>query len=95
VPALYEQILNYRWEDLTPTQMEKGRELKPLKKDVDLVDGAQYAVSRYVPPPPVEPKALPDLEDQHAKDVHAAIRKQLARNRRRNARSGGPSGNLA
>jgi hypothetical protein len=73
--------------------MEKGRELKPLKKDVDLVDAAQYAVSRYVPPPPVEPKPLPE-EDQHAQEVHAAIQKQIKRKRGRNARSGSPSGNV-
>jgi PBSX family phage terminase large subunit len=92
-PRLYEQILSYRFEDLTPSQIEKGRELKPLKKDVDLVDAAQYAVSRYVPPPPVEPKPVPE-EDAHAQEVHAAIQKQIKRKRGRNARSGSPSGNV-
>lgn len=92
-PRLYTQLLNYRWEDLTPTQIEKGRELKPLKKDVDLVDAAQYAVSRYVPPPPVEPKNV-DPEDARNKEIHATIRKQIKRKRRGNARSFGPSGNV-
>ncbi len=92
-PRLYEQILSYRFEDLTPSQMEKGRELKPLKKDVDLVDAAQYAVSRYVPPPPVVPKDL-DPEDAHSQEIHAKVRAQIARNRLKNARTGGSSGNV-
>ena len=74
-PRLYEQILNYRWEDLTPLQQEKGRTAKPLKKDVDLVDAAQYAVSNYVAPPKVASRRTP--EEQHSHEVHATIKKQI------------------
>lgn len=83
-PRLYEQILSYQWEDLTPTQIEKGRVAKPLKKDVDLVDAAQYAVSQYIAPPPVEPKPSDeDPRDKEAREVCATIRKQIKRKRKR------------
>jgi PBSX family phage terminase large subunit len=58
----YEQIQQYRYEDLTPTQRTKGTEAKPLKKNVDLVDAAQYIASRWIPeakpvlPPPPDPR---------------------------------------
>jgi hypothetical protein len=57
------------------------------------VDAAQYAVSRYVPPPPVEPMAIPE-EDAHAREVFAACRAQVKRKQRRNARTGTSSGNV-
>jgi PBSX family phage terminase large subunit len=85
-PRTFQQILGYRWEDLTPTQIEKGREAKPLKKDVDLVDAAQYAVSRYVPPPKVQAPP-PDRDEQHTREIHANIRKQISRRHARNAQS--------
>jgi hypothetical protein len=52
---LYWQIKNYRYEDLTPTMREKGNEAKPLKKDVDLVDAAQYIASRKLPDMEIKP----------------------------------------
>lgn len=51
----YWQIKNYRYEDLTPAQREKGNQAKPLKKDVDLVDGWQYIASRRLPDPEIKP----------------------------------------
>jgi PBSX family phage terminase large subunit len=51
----YWQIKNYRYEDLSPVQREKGAEAKPLKKEVDLVDGWQYIASRRLPDPKIKP----------------------------------------
>jgi PBSX family phage terminase large subunit len=93
-PNTYAQILNYRWEDLTPTQVENGRESRPLKKDVDLVDAAQYAVSRYVPPPKVQAAPI-DPEEQNSREIHAAIRRQLQRGRSENARPANDIGMFA
>lgn len=72
----FEQLQQYRWEDLTPDQRERGKEAKPLKKNVDLVDAAQYVACRYVAPPRQE---MPDRtpEEDYAADVQAAIKKQL------------------
>lgn len=74
---LFNQIQNYRWEDLTPEQREKGREAKPLKKDVDLVDAAQYIASRYVAPPKMEDQNRSEPE-QHADEIRRAISRQLS-----------------
>jgi PBSX family phage terminase large subunit len=73
----FEQIQQYRWEDLTPDQRERGKDPKPLKKNVDLVDAAQYIACRYIAPPKFE---TPDrsAEQDFAADVRSAIRKQLA-----------------
>ncbi len=90
-PRTFQQLLSYRWEDLSPHQIERGRQAAPLKKDVDLVDAAQYATSKYVPPPPVQ--AMPiDPEDAYTIEVHAAIRKQRQRFARENAQSRGDLG---
>jgi PBSX family phage terminase large subunit len=80
-PRLYEQILGYRWEDLSPDAIAKGRSANPLKKDVDLVDAGQYAVSNYVAPPKVQPVGTP--EQEHSREVHTAVRKQIERRRRK------------
>jgi PBSX family phage terminase large subunit len=79
-PRTYEQLLGYRWEDLTPEAVGKGRVANPLKKDVDLVDAAQYAVSNYVAPPRAAPARSP--QEQFNQDVHTAIRKQRLRKRK-------------
>ena len=84
-PRLYEQLLNYRWEDLTPMQVAKGREAKPLKKDVDLVDAAQYVISNYVPPPKVKPRM--SAEQQQTSEIHNAIRKQRRKRKSERGRS--------
>jgi len=63
---LYWQVKNYRYEDLTPAAREKGNEAKPLKKDVDLVDAAQYIASRKLPDlevHPIDPLAQATGED--------------------------------
>lgn len=73
-PRLAAQLGSYRYEDLTPVQREKGREPKPLKKDVDLVDAAQYVASRYIAPPKVAPV---DEKAQHAHEIREAIRRQI------------------
>lgn len=75
----FEQIKGYRWQDLTPLQKEKGTEAKPLKKDVDLVDAAQYIATKYIAPPKVQPPKS-DAE-AHTEEIHKAIRAQLARKR--------------
>ena len=74
-PQLIAQLGSYRYEDLTPIQRSKGREPKPLKKEVDLVDAAQYLATRYVAPPKVAP-ITPDAE--HGHEIRAAIKRQLA-----------------
>jgi PBSX family phage terminase large subunit len=56
----YEQIQQYRYEDLTPDQKLKGSTAKPLKKDVDLVDASQYIASRWLPEPTPLPKPAKD-----------------------------------
>lgn len=72
---LFEQIANYRWEDLTPAAREKGREARPIKKDVDLVDAAQYLAARHINPPKLEAPRT-DVET-HAQEIRDAIRNQL------------------
>lgn len=56
----YEQIQQYRYEDLTPAAIEKGTVAKPLKKDVDIVDAAQYIASRWIPEP--KQAAAPEID---------------------------------
>lgn len=91
----FEQIRSYRWEDLTPTQLDKGADLRPLKKDVDLVDAAQYATTHYVAPKKVH-AAAEELapEDLHAREIHALIKKQIQRGRRKNAQVHHDLGNM-
>lgn len=55
----YEQIKQYRYEDLTPDQISKGVEAKPFKKNVDLVDATQYIASRWVSPAPTRATNVP------------------------------------
>jgi hypothetical protein len=83
-PRTYEQLLGYRWEDMTPDAIAKGKVANPLKKDVDLVDAAQYAVSNYVAPP--KRVAATTYQQQHTNDVHALIQKQIRNKRKRRTR---------
>lgn len=55
---LYEQIKNYRYEDLTPEQIGRGVEAKPFKRSVDLVDATQYITSRWVSPAITRPERV-------------------------------------
>jgi hypothetical protein len=91
-PRTYEQILNYQWEDLTPNQLAKGKKATPLKKDVDLVDAAQYAVSNYVPPPKPVPKIT--AEQAMTSDFHRSIRKQIRKRKTHSARGEHDLGNM-
>lgn len=77
-PQTYEQIKNYRWEDVTPTQRAKGVDPpeRPLKKDDHLVDCAQYLASRWVRP---ELLSSPIAEDDFSSKVHRRIREQQRR----------------
>jgi PBSX family phage terminase large subunit len=84
-PRTYEQLLNYQWEDLSPAQMAKGKHAAPLKKDVDLVDAAQYAISNYIPPPKVQPKVT--LEQQHNTEIHRNIQKQIRKRKQYRGRA--------
>jgi PBSX family phage terminase large subunit len=63
----FEQIQNYRYEDLTPQQKERGVEAKPLKKNVDIVDAAQYLASRWIPDP--KPIPTPPVDPRETTDV--------------------------
>lgn len=81
-PQMYEQLRDYKWEDLSPAQRQKGSEPKPLKKNVHLVDCAQYVASRYISQPLVLPSDDPEDDKaafQH--EVRAAIRKQILESR--------------
>lgn len=81
-PRLYEQLKQYRWEDLTPSQMEKGATAKPLKvtqwegerEGVDLVDAAQYIASHHIAPPKIE---VPTGADVRTAETWARIRNQI------------------
>lgn len=81
----YEEIREYRWEDLTPAQRDKGLDPKeqPLKKDDHLVDCAQYLASRWVKPRRVEQSLEdPNSFEQFSHEAQRAIRKQLMRKQR-------------
>jgi hypothetical protein len=82
-PMTYEQVRDYKWEDLTPMQRAKGVDApeRPKKFNEHLVDCSQYISSRWVQPM-TDPLPKPDktLSDE----VHAAIRKQLKQKRRPN-----------
>lgn len=73
----YEQIKQYRYEDLTPNQIEKGVEAKPLKKNVDLVDTAQYVASRWISPAITVPRrtvrSQVRIATPHDKEILARI----------------------
>lgn len=77
-PMTHEQLLNYRWEDLTPDARAKGKEAKPLKKNVDLVDCAQYAACRFTKGPDIGPDDGKTDEEAYADEVRKTIRRQLA-----------------
>lgn len=82
-PQFYEQMKNYKWEDLTPAQRASGRDApeKPVKGDDHLVDCAQYLSSRWVKPMQDLPQRR---EPTLSEEVQAAIRKQLAAKRQPN-----------
>lgn len=85
-PQTYEQIKNYKWEDMTPAQRAKGLDPRevPVKRDDHLVDCAQYLASRWLRPPKSLDKSRP--EQTFSDEVWDAVRKQN-RQRRFNARS--------
>lgn len=78
-PQLFERLREYKWQDLTPAQREKGSEPAPLKKDTHLVEAAQYIASRYITAPPVVATgdAPEDPRAEFAAEVNRAIRKQM------------------
>jgi PBSX family phage terminase large subunit len=81
-PQAYEQIKNYRWKDLTPSQRARGEDAPetPLKRNSHLVDCGQYIASRYIAPPRIEAQPQTPANQVDA-EIQAAIRKQLARKR--------------
>jgi PBSX family phage terminase large subunit len=72
----YEQIKQYRYEDLTPDQIGRGVEAKPFKRHVDLVDATQYVASRHIAPNSGRTKKLArtDVRVQNAHDVEMMMR---------------------
>lgn len=76
-PQAYEQIKNYRWEDITPAARAKGADPqeRPLTVDDHLVDCAQYLCSRFVNPIRLE---VPENEDWSS-EVHRKIKQQIKR----------------
>lgn len=79
-PQTYEQIRDYRWEDITPAQRARDIDPKetPVKKNEHLVDCAQYLCSRWVQPIRFEPSI--STEDFSSR-AHKLIRKNLAEKR--------------
>jgi PBSX family phage terminase large subunit len=79
-PQAYEQIKNYKWEEITPAMRTKGVDPpeRPLKKDDHLVDCAQYLSSRWVRP--MAPRARP-REETFSQEVYRTIRKNLREKR--------------
>lgn len=76
----FDQIKNYRWEDVTPAMRAKGVDPKetPHKANDHLVDCAQYVCSRYVAPDPFRP---PPQNEDFSSRAHRMIRKNLAEKR--------------
>lgn len=72
----YEQIKNYRWEDVTPAARAKGADPReaPLKKDDHLVDCAQYLSSRWVSP---VRQGVPLHEETFSTKAQKLIRQKL------------------
>jgi hypothetical protein len=85
-PQTYEQIKNYKWEDMTPAMKARNLEApeKPHKKDDHLVDCAQYLASRWVAPMKLDPRFPHD--DTFSDEAHRIIRRNLMK-KRRNSRT--------
>jgi PBSX family phage terminase large subunit len=87
-PQIFEQLRDYRWEDLTPQQRARGysdedRPERPVKVNDHLVDCAQYLASRWMKPLDIPtPHVEVSLEDQRSREIHDAIRRQRLRNHR-------------
>lgn len=75
-PMTYEAIKNAQWEELTAHMRSKGIDApeKVKKKDMDLVDCAQYLASRQVKPMKLAVPKAPMTTNQ---EIHAAINKQI------------------
>lgn len=81
-PQLYEQIKNARWEDITPTMRAKGREPKPVKKNSDLHDAAQYLACEHLSPAQFTPEEqIDDDMERFQSEMRAAIRAKLGKSR--------------
>jgi len=79
-PQTYEAIKNYQWEDLSTAMKQRGVDApeRPLKKDDDLVDCAQYLSSRFVSTRNPEPLKPPETLGE---EVTRQIKKELAAKR--------------
>lgn len=79
-PMTYEQVKEYKWEDLTPAMRSRGIDApeRPVKKNEHLVDCAQYLSSRWVRPVLADAKRPPN---SFAEEVSSTIRKQINRKR--------------
>jgi len=85
-PMTFDQIKNYRWEDLTPAMIKKGADPKetPHKTNDHLVDCSQYLAAQYLAPQKVQlvlPEPRTHLEEL-SQDIHRTIRRQHQRQRR-------------
>jgi PBSX family phage terminase large subunit len=76
-PLTYEQIKEYRWKDLTPSQRARGEDAPetPLKKNSHLVDCAQYIASRRMAPPKID--ATSGEDDRPVNETDAEIREAI------------------
>lgn len=84
-PQLYDQLLNYRWADITPAQRAKGINPpeRPLKHNEHLVDCAQYLSSRWVKPDKFKWSDRNETaKQQFDREVQTAIHKKIMRNRK-------------
>lgn len=80
-PMTYEQIKDYKWEDLSPAMRARGIDApeRPVKRNEHLVDCAQYVASRWVRPTLNTGEIKP--ADSFAAEVSLNIRKQINRKR--------------
>lgn len=77
--SVFERIKDYQWKDLTPAQRARGEDApdKPLKKNTHLVDACQFIATHHMAKPQVVVAPAADDREQHTREVHAAIRRQL------------------
>lgn len=82
-PMTFDQIRDYKWEDITPIQRAKGYKEgdgveRPVKVNDHLVDAAQYLASRWSKPLEMRaPRIVVADEDMMTREIYATIKRQI------------------
>jgi len=82
-PMTFDQIRDYRWEDITPVQRAKGYQPedgveRPVKVNDHLVDCAQYLASRWSRPLEMRaPKLQVSDEDAFTRMIYTTIKRNI------------------